>query len=276
MALPAPSPDTTVVVTGASAGIGEALARELAARGHGLTLVARDRSRLDELAGSLPVSTRVLAADLADDDARAGLLASLQDGPVVAGLVNNAGVAAFGSVLDHDVAREEVMVRTNVLALFDLTNRLVRGMVERGSGAVLNLSSIVAFAPQPRNATYGATKAFIASYGEALHVELAGTGVSCTSVHPGPVRTGLWADAGEPNAVGRGGSVVWSRPEDVARAAVDGMVAGRRSVTPGLTAKAMALGYRLAPRAGLLPAIGVAQSDAVRRFVLGRGSEGGN
>ena len=273
MALPDPAPDTTVVVTGASAGIGEAVARELAARGHALTLVARRRPVLQALATALAdehgVDVRVHAADLAKDRSRARLLEELAAGPTVVGLCNSAGAAAFGRVVDHAVEHEDALLRVNVLALFDLTQRLLRGMVERGTGAVLNLASIVAFAPHPQNATYAATKAFVLSWTEALHTELRGTGVSCTTVNPGPTRTGIWAQAGEPNAEGFGPGLLWQDADDVARAAVDGMVRGSRSVTPGLTNKLAALGYRYTPRAALLPGLGVAQSRTVRRFLLG-------
>jgi short-subunit dehydrogenase len=272
MALPSPAPDTTVLVTGASAGIGEALARELAERGHGLTLVARSRDKLEALAASLDVPVHVRPADLASDRSRRALLRALASGPTVVGVCNNAGTASFGPVVEHDPDAEEAMLRTNVLALFDLTNRLVRPMVERGSGAVLNLGSIVAFAPHPQNATYAATKAFISSWSEALHVELAGSGVSCTSVNPGPTRTGIWDRSNAAGASGAGLGLVWQDPEDVARAAVDGMVRGRRTVTPGLTNKLAVLGYRFAPRTTLLPMLDVAQSDAVRRFVGRRDS----
>ena len=278
MALPAPEPHSTVVVTGASAGIGAALACELAGRGYDLTLVARTRARLDEVASHVSttygVDVRVHAADVARDRARSRLLRELRDGPEIVGLCNNAGRAAFGGVVEHDVEVEDEMLRTNVVALFDLTNRLVRPMVERGSGAVLNMASIVAFAPMPQNATYAATKAFIASFSEALHVELAGTGVSCTTVNPGPTRTGIWARAGEPNASGFGPGLLWHDAEDVARAAVDGMVRGRRTVTPGLTNKLAVLGYRFAPRTALLPGLQVAQSTPVRRFLLGDSPNG--
>jgi uncharacterized protein len=278
MALPEPAPDTTVLVTGASAGIGAALAFELAALGHGLTLVARSGDKLEEIADTLRtehgVEVRVHPADIARDRARSRLLRELRDGPEIVGLCNNAGSALFGRVVEHEVEDEEQMVRTNVLALFDLTNRLVRDMVEGGSGAVLNLASIVAFAPHPQNATYAATKAFIQSFSEALHTELSGTGVSCTTVNPGPTRTGIWERAGEPNASGFGPGVLWQDAEDVARAAVDGMVRGRRTVTPGLTNKLAVLGYRFAPRTALLPGLGVAQSSTVRRFLLGDAGNG--
>jgi short-subunit dehydrogenase len=142
-------------------------------------------------------------------------------------------------------------------------------MVERGRGAVLNLSSIVAYAPQPLNATYGATKAFVTSLTEALHTELAGTGVSCTSVSPGPTRTAIWERSGAEGAPDTGPDLLWSDPEEVARAAVDAMVAGRRSVIPGATNRLAVLGYHLTPRTALLPLTRLAQRALLRRVRTG-------
>ena len=178
MALPDPSSRSTVVVTGASSGIGAALARELADRGHHLTLVARRRAALEELAAELTahhhVDVDVRAVDLTKDAARTRLVGALQaeGAREVVGLCNVAGQAAFGRVAEHDPDAEEAVFRTNALATFALTNRLVRGMVERHEGAVLNMASIVAFAPMPQNATYAATKAFVVSFSDALHQDL--------------------------------------------------------------------------------------------------------
>jgi short-subunit dehydrogenase len=244
-----------------------------------VTLVARRPDALEEVAGALRadhgVAVHVRPADLSRARARARLLRELRDGPRVVGLCNNAGGALLGRVVEHAADEEDAMLRTNVVALFDLTNRLVRDMVDRGSGAVLNLASIVAFAPHPQNATYAASKAFIASFSEALHTELSGTGVSCTTVNPGPTRTGIWARAGEPNAAGFGPGLLWQDASDVAREAVEGMVRGRRTVTPGWTNKLAVLGYRFTPRAALLPGMHVAQSATVRRLLLG-GAPSGN
>jgi short-subunit dehydrogenase len=273
MALPDPSADTTVVVTGASSGIGEALAREVAGLGHNVSLVARRKAKLARLADDLRadhgIEVGVHAADLSRDRSRARLLRELRGGRAVVGLCNNAGTGAFGNVLSHEVAEEETVFRTNALALFDLTNHLVRDMVARGEGAVLNTASILAFAPIPQNATYAATKAFIVSFSEALHTELQGTGVSCTTVSPGPTRTAIFDNAGAHGFSGFGPGVLWQDASDVAREAVAGMVAGRRSVIPGWTNKAAAFGLRFSARTALLPITRVAQSEPVRRRLLG-------
>ena len=285
MSLPEPASDTTVLVTGSSSGIGEAIAHELAARGYHLSLAARRRERLEELASDLEgehgVKVTVHVADLSKDSGRNRLLRELRSGRELVGLCNNAGTGAFGRFVEHDVETEDQVFRTNALALFDLTNRLSRGMVERGEGAILNTASILAFAPIPQNATYAATKAFIQSFSEALHTELQGTGVSCTTVNPGPTRTSIFDSSGAPGAAGFGdqlgiGGLFWQDAEDVAGDAVAAMVEGRRSVTPGLTNKLAALGLRSASRTVFLPISRAAQSAPVRRLLLGDdGSDGG-
>jgi uncharacterized protein len=264
MALPSPRPDTTVVVTGASSGIGAAVARELGERGYDLTLVARRRKPLRALADELPTHARVLTADLARDSERRRVLDDLADGPDVIGLCNNAGAALFGSVLEHDLDDEARVVRTNVVAFHELAVALARGMVERGEGAILNAGSITAFAPFPHNATYSATKAFVQSFSEALHAELSGTGVSCTVASFGPVRTDIWRRSGW-DVANVGGDLLWQQPEQAARAAVDAMAAGRRTVTPGITNKVAALGFALAPRTAWLPLTRALQSRPVRQ-----------
>jgi len=278
--VPLPSePDprkTTVVVTGASSGIGEAVAAELAARGYGLSLVARRRERLRDIAARLKdahgVTVRTHAFDLAEDEHRDRLLAQLErDRREVIGLVNNAGTGAFGRVADHDPAEETNVVRTNLLALHDLTVRVLPGLIERGGGAILNVGSILGFAPIPQNATYAATKAFIASFSESLHTELAGTGVSCTVVHPGPTRTAVFAESGAQGLAGRGPGLFWQDPEEVARAGVDAMARGGRSVIPGWTNKLAVLGLRNTLRTPFLPLARAAQSAPVRRLLTDDG-----
>lgn len=260
MPLPTPSSDTRVLVTGASSGIGEAIARELASRGYDLLLVARRRGRLEALAAELGVDVETIGADLTSDRARGRVIRAASG---VVGVVNNAGQAGFGDLVDHGPEREDAIFRTNALALFDITNRLVRELVVRGEGAVLNVGSITAFAPFPHNATYAATKAFVQSFSEALHEELSGTGVSCTVVSPGPTRTAIWESSDGGAIEGLGGSLLWQSAEQVAREAVDGMIAGRRTVLPGLTNKVASLGYRFTPRTALLPV-----TRAVTKFAM--------
>lgn len=261
MPLPPPSPHSAVVVTGASSGIGEALARELADRGHGLVLVARDRERLEALAAELaPARADVAAADLTDEAERESLVERLAVADrTLDGLVNCAGTASGGhgfASLPQD--RERFIVGVNVAALHHLTGAFLPGMVERGAGSVLNVGSIAGTLPTPGLATYAATKAFVNAFTEALHAELAGTGVTATLLRPGPVRTPIWARAGL-GAIPRRLDPVFMDPEPVAREAVDAMEHGVRTVTPGNRNRAFAVAGRLVPRGLVLPAGRVAQ-----------------
>jgi short-subunit dehydrogenase len=249
MALPHPEPDTTVVVTGASSGIGAELARELAARGHHVTLVARRRDRLEELADEIGGSASVETADLQDAAARDRLADTLAERGVV-GLVNNAGYGATGPFAEADLDWHQGMVVLNCQALLHLTGRLLPAMVEAGAGAVLNLASLAACQPIPNMATYAATKAFVLSFSEAVHTELKGTGVSVTAVQPGPVKTEFWELAGDQ---GSNPGPAFLPAATVARQAIDGMIEGRRTVVPSLKWKGAAMAGRFAPRTVQLP-----------------------
>jgi short-subunit dehydrogenase len=266
MSLPPPDPNATVVITGASSGIGTELARRLAERGHGLTLVARRREELESLATEVRdrdgIAVDVRPADLGDGEQRAKLIGTLrQSGRFVAGLCNNAGFGSFGWFSKLDQERERQMVRVNVVALHELTGELLPPMVERGAGAILNLGSVAGVQPLPGNATYAATKAFVNSFSEALHAELSGTGVSCTLVTPGPVKTEFSQRAGVGDLEDSTPGFVWESAEDVALAAVDAMERGKRVVAPGIGAKLASTGGRFTPRGVLLPAA---------KFVMGR------
>jgi uncharacterized protein len=261
VSLPAPTRDSTVLITGASAGIGAELARQLAAKGHNVSLVARRKARLNEMAQDLReafgVEVDVHASNLASDRARTNLVTKLGDsGRHVAGLCNNAGFGTFGLFQDLDQERELEQIRLNVLALHELTGVFVPDMVKRGSGAVLNVASIAAFQPIPANATYGATKAFVLSLSEAVHQDLAGTGVSCSVLCPGPVLTEFAEVAGVKETESSTPDFIWETAEDVARVGIEAMEKGRRTVFPALTHRAIATGGRFAPRSLLLPLAG--------------------
>ncbi|KRE33153.1 ketoacyl reductase [Mycobacterium sp. Soil538] len=253
MALPPPSAERTVVITGASSGIGAEIARGLARRGYPLTLVARRRDRLDALADDVrgpghPVD--VLAADLNDAGDRAAVAERLRTGGV-AGLINSAGFGTNGLFQDLPAGRESGQVVLNVLALTELTHAALPSMIGQGSGAILNIGSIAGFQPLPGAAVYSATKAYVQTFSEAVHEGLRGTGVSCTALCPGPVPTEWWEVAGEAPP----GGPVQVSAHDVAEAGIDGMITGRRIVVPGLLPKLTGLGGRFAPRALLLPAL---------------------
>ena len=270
MALPAPAPDRTALVTGASAGIGEQLARVLARRGHGVTLVARSVDKLETLAGELRhlgVRVEVLPTDLGDEVARRQLpdrVAAL--GLTVDILVNNAGYSTLGPVSGSDAEDEVRMLAVDVLAVADLCSRFVPGMVDRGQGALLNVASVAAFQPLPGQAGYGAAKAFVLSYTESLAGELKGSGVTATVLCPGPVDTGFGARAGfdKVDADAALPAFLWVDAADVAEAGVDGVDKGRVVVIPGAANRAGAIIGKLTPNRLLVPLL-VKGHPALRR-----------
>jgi short-subunit dehydrogenase len=260
MALPAPTIDTAVLVTGASAGIGAELARELALRSYNVVLVARRTERLVELAEELRLSHGVHAdvepCDLTDADARRELVARLREGERdIAGVCNNAGFGTVATFLDSGVEREQQVVRLNVEAVHHLTGAFLDLMVERGAGAILNVASTAAYQPLPGFATYAASKAFVQSFSEAVHAELGGTGVTVTCLSPGFTRTEFGENAGAAEEERAMPDFLFSAARDVARVGVDAMVAGRRTAIPGLGNRASMIGGRMAPRSLLLPLV---------------------
>jgi hypothetical protein len=227
---------STALVTGASAGIGTAFATQLAARGNDVVLVARDRARLEALAGELAarygVATEVLVADLTDGAQLAGVEARLADRDrFVDVLVNNAGYGTNGrfAELDRDVEAREVAL--NVVALVRLTHAALGPMVERGRGAVLNVSSLAGSQPTPGNATYGATKAFVTSFTQSVHEEVRGTGVHVTVVCPGFTRTEFQANAGIDSSKVPG--FLWQSAVEVAAGALTALDHDRAVYVPG-------------------------------------------
>jgi uncharacterized protein len=260
MALPTPKENTTAIVTGASSGIGSEIARALAGRGHGVTLVARREDRLkslaDELAQQHHIRAEVIAADLTDADSRGELPGQVEArGLTVDILVNNAGFTTMGPVHRANRNDELAMVRTNVEAVVDLCTLFIAGMVTRHRGAVLNTASTAAFQPLPGQAVYGASKSFVLSYGRALGAELRGTGVTVTTLCPGPVETGFAETAGLSDAEASETlpKFMWVSATDVAKAAVDGLAAGRPVVIPGAANRAGAALAHLVPKSLLLP-----------------------
>jgi uncharacterized protein len=271
MPLPPPGPDAHVLVTGASSGIGAAIARALAGRGYPTLLVARREETLRELAaelrGTSGLTSEVHAADLGSDEGLDTVRQLVLDDERVVGLVNAAGYGVTGRVADlaEDAdgrTQLDGLVRLNVLALHDLTVAAVGALVHRArasrrTGAILNVSSITAFQPLPGVASYAASKAFVQSFSEAVHAELSGTGVSLTTVSPGLTRTGF-ADAAGTDAFDKAPDLAVGDADDVAEAAVAAMAAGHRSVVPGLVNQLSAAGGRLVPRTLLLPALNAA------------------
>lgn len=258
MALPSPAADRAAIVTGASSGIGEQVAGILAGRGYRVVLVARGAERLEALARRLGPHAHSLPADLSDRAARAALperVAALGLTPDV--LVNNAGLSTLGLVAQSVPERELNLVEVDVAAVVDLCSRFLPGMVDRRRGAVLNVASMAAFGPLPGQAAYGAAKAFVLSYTHSLRGELRGTGVTATALCPGPVDTGFGEAAGfsKEEADAALPKVMWVPAEEVARAGIDGLAAGKAVVVPGRVNRVASALFRIAPPELLLPVL---------------------
>ena len=258
MALPEPAESSTALITGASSGIGEAIARQLAERGHGVTLVARREDRLrslaDELTERFDVRAEAIGADLEDEAARADLPRRIEElGLHVEVLVNNAGFGGGEYFARTERERLVSMVEVNCVALLHLQAVYLPQMVERGQGAIINIASTSAFQPLPGAATYAATKAFVLSLSEAVHEELKGTGVTLTAICPGPVKTEFTEAAGLAGADEQVPGLLWMSAESVAKAAVEAVDDGKRATIPGLLNRAGALTGQHAPRMFALP-----------------------
>ena len=258
MALPEPNPTSTALVTGASSGIGDQVARQLAARGHGVTLVARREDRLRALAEDLyethGVRADAIAADLATAKGRDEMAAQIAGlGLDVEILVNNAGLGGSGNVHRSEPQTLVGMVALNCEALVDLQARFSPAMVDRGRGAIVSIASTAAFQPIPGTATYAATKAFVLSLSEGTHAELSRKGVSVTAVCPGPVKTEFAESAGLGDANDKLPGFVWTDVEQVAREAIEGAENGSRVVVPGFMNRAGAILAQHTPRAVILP-----------------------
>lgn len=233
---------TTALVTGASGGIGLEIAR-LLAPDHDLVLVAPSGRQLEQLAEQLG-GARTLAIDLAQPGAAARVAAEAPDIDV---LVNNAGVGDYGLFADADPAKLTAMVNLNVTALTALTRAYLPGMVQRGSGRILNVASSAAFQPGPLMSTYYATKAYVLSLSEGLAEETRGTGVTVTALCPGPTASGFQAGA----AMGDSKLVAGKRLPSAASVAAFGVAAMQRGdvvAVPGVANKVMAASVRFTPR----------------------------
>jgi short-subunit dehydrogenase len=241
------------LVTGASAGIGEAIARRLAADGVDLVLVARRVDRLDRLAASLRSAvTRVdiLPADLTAPDGLARVASRLadDDAPVDL-LVNNAGFSSYGRFWELPRDGELAQVDCNVRAVVCLTHAALGRMVREGRGAVMNISSVSGNQPGPGNPTYGATKAFVTSFTEGVSIELRGTGVTITAVCPGLTRTEFHVIAGVADRMAATPGFLWMTADEVAADALEATAKGKVVHVNGLGNKVLAGLSGVAPRA---------------------------
>lgn len=246
----------TALITGATAGIGNRFAHRLAREGYDLVLVARTADRLAEVSGTLTekygIRAELLAADLGDlrqcrtVERRLGPRASQIDL-----LVNNAGIGIYrGTFAGHSLADEEQLLRLNVRAVMRLTHAALEPMIARGSGDIINVSSIASFAPDPVAPTYAASKAWVTAFSEGLHQQLVGTGVRLTVLAPGLVPTEFQQHAGvEPRVP----SVAWLDPHRVVDRALHDLRSGRAVSVPGRRYQGLALAMRLMPRRVYLP-----------------------
>jgi short-subunit dehydrogenase len=250
------------LITGASAGIGTALARVFAEHGHQLVLIARREQALTALADEIAALGRprpiVLALDLARPDAVAEIsraLAAQNLEPQF--VVNNAGFGLLGSAARLDRAEQLTMIDVNVRVLVELSLAFVDRLVSN-KGGILNVASLASFLPGPGMAVYYASKAFVLSFSEALHYELARRGVRVTALCPGPVPTEFQARAGlpvnyEPALLGRSA-------ESVARDGYRALMRGRARIVPGLANKIVSFVPRFLPRSWMLRLVGMAQA----------------
>ncbi|MEX2290041.1 MAG: SDR family oxidoreductase [Mycobacteriales bacterium] len=237
---------TTALVTGATAGIGAAFARQLAGRGHDLVLVARDAARLESKAEQLRsygVQVEVLPADLADDEGCAVVEKRCAAGIDL--LVNNAGLGTTGAFHEVDLADEEHLLRLNVRAVLRLTHAALAPMVVRRSGAVVNVGSVAGFAPGTRSATYSASKAWVTNFSESLHLQYSAQGVKVLALCPGFTRTefhsrGQMDTSGIPEPM-------WLAADDVVRTALTDLGKGKSLSVPGAQYKAIVAATRMIP-----------------------------
>ena len=246
------------LLTGASAGIGIALAHEFADHGHELVLVARREQRLKALADAIATSGRprpaLLAIDLQSADAGPRIATALSEQGLEPNfVVNNAGFGLVGLAADLDIGEQRDMIDVNVSALTDLSLRFIPSL-ERYQGGILNVASVAGFMPGPRSAVYYATKAYVLSFTEALHQELAPRGIRVTALCPGPVPTEFQARAGfagNPNP-----DLLTQSADQVAEAGYRALQQGRRRVVPGVANRVTTAIMRFLPRRLLLDSVG--------------------
>ncbi len=247
------------MVTGASNGIGEALAIELAARGHNLIITARREELLKALATRLTekygVTVEVRPGDLGDAEQRTKLADELATRKISI-LAANAGVSSLGPVAELDPAAERALVQLNVVAVHDLVLAVLPGMLERRAGGILISGSAAGNSPIPNNISYSASKAFLNTLSEGLRWELRNTGVFVTLLAPGPVRTGQPDEVDAALVEKMVPDYSWVTAEHCAKDSLDGLSRNKARVVPGLPAKAMNLVSLYAPRTVLAPIMG--------------------
>lgn len=239
------------LVTGASSGIGLAIAEELATTNTNLILTARSGEALDRISSDLSlnhgIQATVISMDLSRPDAPAALAAAVHDRGLEPDiLINNAGIGTYGKFVEQPLEPQLEMIQLNVTALVELTGRLLPRMVAKGQGRILNVASTAAFQPGPLMSVYYATKAFVLHFSEGLANELAGTGVTVTTLCPGPTESEFQARAKMKDSRLVQGPMMDAK--SVARAGLEGMYAGKTVVIPGAVNQLMAMAVRFSPR----------------------------
>jgi len=261
----ASSEPRTALVTGASSGIGLAFAQRLAKDGYRLILVARRADRLEALAKEFGekfgAGFEVFPADLIRPEELLAVEERIAGEPALELVVNNAGFGTAGAFADLDPDAEESEIRLNVLAVVRLARAALPGMIERGRGAIINVSSMAGFNASPYMATYAATKAFVNSFTEGLHEELAGTGVKVQALCPGFTRTEFQDVARvEPDLPG----FAWQEPDAVVDASLAALERGTLVVVPGLGNQAMAAVSGALPRSWVRRVVGASMRRTLR------------
>lgn len=239
----------TALITGASYGIGEAFAYELASAGAHLILTARSADRLEALSAALRerhrINVSIIVADLAGAGAPEAILRETEKaGADVDLLINNAGFGLVGDFADADLARQLEMIQVNVNALVTMSHLFLKKMVKRRSGAILNVASTASFQAVPYFATYSATKAFVLIFSEALAAECAPLGVRVMALCPGRTETHFQEVAGTTTRASTG----MQSPVEVVHAGLDALAAGRSHVVSGLSNRVMVQIERILPR----------------------------
>jgi uncharacterized protein len=257
MSLPEPASDSIALVTGASSGIGEQFARQLSEMGHRVALVARSTERLERLAEELggPARAVPLTVDLAAPQDRDRLAERIDElGAKVEILVNDAGYGIYRPFPEAGREAELRQLRVLCEAVIDLMARYLPGMIERGQGAIINMSSTAAFQPLPYNAGYAAAKAHVLMLSEAVHAEVKDKGVTVTAVCPGPVPSGFQEASSAGYIAEKLPAFTFVPPDRVARDAIRAAARGKISVIPGGTKVRVAYGpNRKLPRWLVLP-----------------------
>ncbi len=252
MSIPIPDVKGTCLITGASSGIGQEIARQIAERGYNVTLAARRLDRLAALAKEIEeefgVTAEAVECDITDPAARKKMLDGIANsGKHIDILVNNAGCGTEGKFVENKAEHELRQINLNVLALVALTHEVLPEMVGRGSGALLNVASTAAFQPMPRQAVYAATKAFVLSFSNGIGKELAGTGVSVTALCPGPTKTEFFGEQQMEHLEKSTPGIFWQSAADCARDGVEGLFKRKRVVIPKVSNRLSALSGSYTP-----------------------------